>query len=400
MAASLTPPETDVPATRDLVTHATWVTGDTPVASVIELFERSKDIDSVAVLDPAFVGMVSRLRFFARIGRRFGYSLYENRPVRLLAEEGSVIDASADPVEAIALATMRGADRVYDDLLVVEDGRFVGIVSMRALLVHHKNLLSASLAEVAALDTRNRELERLHRLQADFVARMTHELRSPLNTILGIVHLLLGDKAVAERHARNLDLILARGRDLRGVIDNVLDFSRMEAGAIKPIVEPVDLPALFEDMALSTEALVRGRPVRVVLETRSLARGFATDPSFLRRILTNLLANAAAATEMGEIRLRAECAARWLQVQVADTGHGIPADALPDLFQAFSQIEPSITRRRGGSGLGLAIVRGLLEELGGNISVESRESEGTTFSFGLPSSPVPHGAAHHDRPSA
>jgi signal transduction histidine kinase len=389
MATATAPIETTVREVRDLVTHATWVRGETPTATVVEMFERTAHIDSVAVLDPGFLGVVSRLRFFAHIGRRFGYSLFEHRPVRLLAEEGSVIEGSADPVEAIALATQREAERVYDDLIVVEEGRFLGIVSMRSLLVHHKNLLSSSMAEVAALDSRNRELQELQRLQSDFVAHMTHELRSPINTILGIARLLLGDEAVATRHGRNLELMFARGRDLLAVIDNILDLSRMEAGAMKPLVEPVDLPTLFEDMALSTEALLGGRPVRVILELRSLPRDFVTDPSFLRRILTNLLANAAAATEMGEIRLQGEFASGRLAVRVCDTGHGIPGEALPRLFEPFTQVEPSSTRRRGGSGLGLAIVRGLLEELGGSIRVESRMGEGSTFSFDLPSSPFP-----------
>ena len=386
MATATSPAETTVSEVRELVTHATWVKGETPTATVVELFERSKHIDSVAVIDPGFLGVVSRLRFFAQIGRRFGYSLFEHRPVRLLAEEGSVIEGNADPFDAISLATQREAERVYDDLLVAEEGRFVGIVSMRSLLVHHKNLLSSSMAQVAALDTRNRELQELQRLQSGFVAHMTHELRSPLNTILGIARLLLGDDVVASRHGRNLELMFARGRDLLAVIDNILDLSRMEAGAMKPLLEPVDLPALFDDMALSTEALLGGRPVRVAVELRSLPRDFVTDPSFLRRILTNLLANAAAATEMGEVRLQGEYAGGWLQARVSDTGHGIPSEALPRLFEPFTQVEPSSTRRRGGSGLGLAIVRGLLGELGGSIRVDSRTGEGSTFSFDLPQS--------------
>src|SRR5512145_296785 len=240
MATALAPTPAEPRTTMgvgELISHATWVKGDTPTAAVAELFERTPHIDSMAVLDEGFLGIVSRLRFLARIGRRFGYSLFENRPIRLLAEEGSVIETSADPVEAIALATQREAERIYDDLLVAEQGRFLGIVAMRSLLVHHKNLLSASMAEVAALDSRNRELEELHRLQSGFVAHMTHELRSPLNTILGIARLLLCDEAVAHRHGRNIELMFARGRDLLGVIDNILDISRMKAGAMEAYME-------------------------------------------------------------------------------------------------------------------------------------------------------------------
>jgi signal transduction histidine kinase len=389
-AAPIAPQETAVSGIRDLITHATWVKGDTTTSAVVDIFEKSKHLDSVAILDQGVLGMVSRLRFFAQIGRKFGYSLYENRPVRLLAEEASVIEGSANPVEAVALATQRQVDRVYDDLFVVEESRFVGIVSMRSLLVHHKNLLSASMAEVQALDARNRELEEMHRLRSDFVARMTHELRSPLNTILGIGRLLLDDPAVASRHGRNVELMFARCRDLLGTIDNILDVSRMQAGAMQPFPEPVDLPALFEDLAHSAAALVAGRPVRVVYAARRLPTDFVTDPSYLRRILSNLLANAAAATDLGEIRLRGVCAHGRLHVQVSDSGRGIPAEALPRLFEPFVQVEASVTRRGGGSGLGLAIVHGLLQALGGRIRVESRVGEGTTFTFDLPQSRLSH----------
>ncbi len=371
---------------RDLIPHATWVKGDTPASVVVAVFEKASNVDSVAVLDQGFLGMVSRSRFFAQIGRRFGYSLYENRPVRLLAEPASVIEGGSDAVEAIAIATQREDERVYDDLFVVEEGRFVGIVSMRALLVHHKNLLTASMAEVQALDSRNRELEELQRLRSDFVARMTHELRSPLNTILGIGRLLLDDPSVAKGHGRNIELLFARCRDLLGVIDNILDLSRMQAGAMQPLVEPVDLPVLFEDLARSTAALVTGKPVRVMFAASRLPKDFVSDPSYLRRILTNLLSNAASATELGEISLQGACRDGWLHVRVSDSGHGIPAEALPRIFEPFVQLDASVNRRRGGSGLGLAIVRGLLETLGGKIQVESRVGQGTTFSLQIPRS--------------
>lgn len=383
-SAPSTPAEEAVREIKDLVAHAYWVKGDAPTSAVVDLFERTKHIDSVAVLDEGFVGIVSRLRFFAQIGRRFGYSLYENRPVRLLAEHGSVVEATADPIEAVTLATQREADRVYDDLIVVDEGRFLGIVSMRSLLVHHKDLLSASMAQVESLDARNRELLELQRLRSDFVARMTHELRSPLNTILGIARLLLEDEAVAARHARNLELMFARGRDLLGVIDNILDISRLEAGAMQPLLEAVDLPALVEDAARSTEALLVGKPVKVVVDAHGLPRAFVSDPSYLQRILTNLLANSAAATEVGTIGIAADVTTEGLRIRVSDTGCGIPPEALPRLFEPFTQAESALTRRRGGSGLGLAIVRGLLDALGGEIRVESRLGAGTTFSFELP----------------
>ena len=188
----------------DLIASRLCVTADTPIARVVKLFEMHADVDAIAVLEAGSVRLVSRSRFFLQLGRRFGYSLYENRPIGLLAEEGSTVNADADPLEVITLATQRELGRVYDDILVLKDGRFLGTVSMRSLLVHHKELLATSMAELAVLDERNRRLEELNRIQSEFVANMTHELRSPLNTMLGIASLLLGDENLPESHRRQL----------------------------------------------------------------------------------------------------------------------------------------------------------------------------------------------------
>jgi len=378
-------PQTAPRAISDLIASRLSVSSDTPIARVVKLFETHADVDAVAVLETGRARMVCRSRFFLQLGRRFGYSLYENRPVGLLAEEGSTVDADADPLEVITLATQRDSGRVYDDILVLRDGRFLGTVSMRSLLVHHKQLLATSMAELALLDERNRRLEELNRIQSEFVANMTHELRSPLNTMLGIASLLLGDDALPEAHRRQLFLLTARGQELLGVVSNILDLARLESGAASPLPEDVDVCAVLEEVVASAEHLLPGKLVSLQIAFRALPRTFVTDPVSLRRIVTNLLSNAVKFTDAGTVTLSAEGQGLWLAVRVSDTGIGIRDEDLPRLFKKFSQLESTKTKRHKGSGLGLAIVKALVDQLGGTIGVESRVGAGTTFTVRLPS---------------
>jgi signal transduction histidine kinase len=384
-----TAPQTAPRAISDLIASRLSVGSDTPIARVVKLFETHADVDAIAVLEAGRARLVCRSRFFLQLGRRFGYSLYENRPIGLLAEEGSTVDADADPLEVITLATQRDSGRVYDDILVLRDGRFLGTVSMRSLLVHHKHLLATSMAELALLDERNRRLEELSRIQSEFVANMTHELRSPLNTMLGIASLLLGDDALPEAHRRQLFLLVARGQELLGVVSNILDLARLESGAASPLPEEVDVGAVLEEVAESAEHLLPGKLVNLKIAFRALPRTFVTDPVSLRRIVTNLLSNAVKFTDAGTVTLSAEGQGRWLLLRVSDTGIGIREEDLPRLFKKFSQLESTKTKRHKGSGLGLAIVKALVDQLGGTVDVESRVGAGTTFTVRLPSADLP-----------
>ena len=129
---------------------------------MVRIFERDPVANSVAIVDGARIGLIARSRFFLQLGQRFGYSLYEHRPARLLIKEGSTVDEGADPVEVISLATQREPERLYDDILVLSEGRYAGTVSMRSLLVHHKDLLLQSVAEIGALVGENGRLRDQH----------------------------------------------------------------------------------------------------------------------------------------------------------------------------------------------------------------------------------------------
>lgn len=208
-----------VPTIGELITNTFWLDAETPIGNVLRVFQRQHDVDSVAIVDGARVGVIVRSRFLMQLGRRFGYSLYEHRPARLLMEEGSTVDAGADPIEVISLATQREPDRLYDDILVLRDGRYAGTVAMRSLLLHHKDLLIASVAEVDQLGRENRRLEEESRQQA---AALVESLRVPLHSMRGGIRALLADPSLTARHQRTLDELLRLTNELLAALGQQL----------------------------------------------------------------------------------------------------------------------------------------------------------------------------------
>jgi two-component system, cell cycle sensor histidine kinase PleC len=202
----------------DLVTSTLWLDASTPVGNVVRIFERDPVADSVAIVDGARIGLIARSRFFLQLGQRFGYSLYEHRPARLLMEEGSTVDESADPVEVIALATQREPERLYDDILVLTGGRYAGTVSMRSLLVHHKDLLLQSVAEIGSLGDEVARLRLEHGAAEASHARALEEARLSVHAIRGALRLLVSDAALPGKHLKTVGELLARSQELLGAL--------------------------------------------------------------------------------------------------------------------------------------------------------------------------------------
>jgi hypothetical protein len=202
----------------ELVTSSLWLDATTPVGNVVRIFERDPVADSVAIVDGARVGLIARSRFFLQLGQRFGYSLYEHRPARLLMEEGSTVDEGADPVEVISIATQREPERLYDDILVLSQGRYSGTVSMRSLLVHHKDLLLQSVAEIGVLVEENGRLREEHARDREEQARATEEARLVVHAMRGALRLLVADTTLPGKHLRTVGDLLARSQELLGTL--------------------------------------------------------------------------------------------------------------------------------------------------------------------------------------
>jgi len=223
-----------------------------------------------------------------------------------------------------------------------------------------------------------------------FLANMSHELRTPLNAVIGITEMLMedaeesGDRTVREP----LERISRAGKHLLQLINEVLDLSKIEAGKLTISYETVPLAPLVDDVVDEVEPLAEKNGNRLVVECPPDIGAIRSDPTRLRQIILNLLSNACKFTEHGTVSLSVVHSRAndedWISIRVGDTGIGMTKQQLGKLFQEFSQVDNSMTRKYGGTGLGLAISDRLCRLMGGSIEVESEPGVGTTFNVRLP----------------
>jgi signal transduction histidine kinase/ActR/RegA family two-component response regulator len=227
--------------------------------------------------------------------------------------------------------------------------------------------------------------------KTEFLANMSHEIRTPMTAILGYTEMLAGEgePSALGRH-ETVEIIRRNGQHLLGIINDILDLSKIESGRMS--VEQIACsPALIaEEVVEMIRHRAQSKSVALTLTVDPAAAGcFRTDPTRLRQILVNLVGNAVKFTEAGAVRLGlAMDGDLRLRFEVADTGIGMTPEQISHLFQPFTQADTSMTRRFGGTGLGLTISRRLARLMGGEITVESRIGEGTTFMVVLPALPA------------
>jgi CheY-like chemotaxis protein len=244
------------------------------------------------------------------------------------------------------------------------------------------------LAAKTALEKQARLVEQASRYKSDFLANMSHELRTPLNSSLILAKLLadntpgnLTDEQV--KYARTIE---AAGNDLLALINDVLDLSKVEAGHLRIAPEPVSIQQIVQGLRDRFEPVARQKSVPLKIETSAdLPPTIHTDVQRLEQILKNFLSNALKFTDRGKVALVVKPASDGrIAFAVSDSGIGIPDEHLRTIFEPFFQSDSGTTRTRGGTGLGLSISRTLAQLLGGEIKVESREGEGSTFTLLLP----------------
>lgn len=271
-----------------------------------------------------------------------------------------------------------------------------------ALVVDHKKLkqaeqdlneLNASLEmkvkhRTAQLEEANEKLVQMTEAKSQFLSTMSHEIRTPLNGVLGMVE-LLKDTPINAQQARYLDTIHTSGEVLLSVINDILDFSKIEAGKMPIESLDFDLEKLVFGCADIFSLRSTSQLSFVVDVPHDMTHQLKGDPTRIRQVVLNLLSNAFKFTDKGEIRLTAkeieqDKNQRWYRISVSDTGTGLSEEQCANIFSAFAQADTTTTRRYGGTGLGLAISQRLAILMGGELSVESEQGLGSTFSLTLP----------------
>ncbi len=244
-----------------------------------------------------------------------------------------------------------------------------------------------------------------NRAKSAFLANMSHELRTPLNAIIGYSE-MLQEEAVDTGHESfgpDLDKILSAGRHLLGLINDVLDISKIEAGKMEVFPERFDVAQLVRDTLATVQPLVAKRGNRLEVCDLNRLGTMRSDLTKARQILFNLLSNAAKFTERGTVRFEVNrervVGADWLEFRVIDTGIGMTREQLESIFEAFSQADASISRNYGGTGLGLAITRRFCVLLGGEVAVKSESGRGSEFTVRLPAE-LPEREATSEAPRA
>jgi signal transduction histidine kinase len=238
----------------------------------------------------------------------------------------------------------------------------------------------------AEIEEKGRQLELASRHKSQFLANMSHELRTPLNAVLGYSEMMLdglyGD--MPEKAKGVLERVQSNGRHLLGLINDVLDLSKIEAGQLTLAIEDYSMAALVKQAVATTESLARTKGLALSAKVQDGLPAGRGDERRLTQVLLNLIGNALKFTDKGEVAITAEVADGRYTVAVRDTGPGIAEADQARIFEEFQQVDNTNTRKKGGTGLGLAIAKRIMEMHGGTLSVQSAPGQGSTFRMILP----------------
>jgi signal transduction histidine kinase len=326
-----------------------------------------------------------------------GRVLLEGKPIH-------IIDVLADPEYTLADAQKKGGFRTMLAVPLLREGVPIGVLHVLRTSVRPFTEKQIALVETFAdqaaiaienvrlfdeIQDKNRQLAEASENKSQFVSSMSHELRTPLNAIIGLTEMMVTNAARfgTEKAQEPLQRVNRAGTHLLGLINQVLDLSKIEAGKLELSPQTVQLAPLVDEVVGTARQLAEQNKNRLTVEAPNDLGSLTVDPMRLRQILLNLLSNACKFTKEGDVKLQARRVADgrdWIEVAVADSGIGMTPEQQAKLFEEFSQADATTVQKFGGTGLGLAITRKLARMMGGDVTVASEPGKGSVFTVRLP----------------
>ena len=347
---------------------------------------------------PEFMAFVKDVPVYPERGSITARALLEGKVIH-------VADILADPDYTFAEAQKLGDFRTILGVPMLREGVPIGVLALARSEVRpftdRQIELVSTFADQAALaienvrlfdeiQDKNRQLQLASENKSQFVSSMSHELRTPLNAIIGLTEMMVKNAARfgTEKAQEPLQRVNRAGTHLLGLINQVLDLSKIEAGKLELNPQTVQLAPLIKDVINTAEQLAEQNKNRLVVDAQENLGALTVDPMRLRQILLNLLSNACKFTKAGEVKLAARKVSNdsnFVEFSVSDTGIGMTPEQQAKLFEEFSQADATTAHRFGGTGLGLAITRKLARMMGGDVTVASEADKGSVFTVRLPS---------------
>ncbi len=393
-----------MPVARDVMRVGAAVPSTALTRDVQMLFESDIDLASLPVVDITSlrpIGLINRGIFMTSLAKPFYKEIYFDKSCLVFMDKSPLIVEVGMPLEELSIQIAHGGEKVVaDGFIIVSDGRFLGMgftqevlrvmadlhrVHSAQLARHRENLETIVLQRTSALSEARDAAEAAARAKASFLANMSHEIRTPMNAIIGMAHLMRRD-TLTDRQRERLTKIDNAARHLLGIINDILDLSKIGAGRMTLNESPIDLRSVLTSVAAMLGDLAANKGLKLEIDAAMLPSGLCGDATRLTQALLNYAGNAVKFTERGSVSLRCSAVqedegSMLVRFEVADTGPGISAEAMARLFSAFEQADSSTTRAHGGTGLGLAITRHLAELMGGEAGGESVPGSGSRFWF-------------------